>query len=916
VGKTKIFFVNEKADSDKSLTTILKNINCRINNSAVIINEAIDKAKLSNTDLIIWNVKHKNKNQLIKPLNKLHSQSGLPVILLTDSFDEKILASIESKHLFGWLTTPYNQRELKLTIEITLNKARINNFETNFNLLLKAARKINQIVNTADNGKKLANDICKTFVTTAGFNTAFIAFTDKSNKIVYTTQSGITNFHPIKSSLNGQKYPMWIKKTLSGQEILEIKNSGQIKHPLVKPGRISLNIRLESSGRIFGLISVVLKKREILSEEKSLLKSIASDIAFSLYNIEIKNKNKIIEENLAGSEAKYRMVIENAADIIFTTNEFGNFTFVNIAGLLNTGYSADELLKSNYMDLILPEYKDSVRNFYKKQSESKQTSAYIEYPFYTKEGKIKWYGQNSTLILENNIFKGFHCISRDITERKEIEFALQESEKKYWLLVESSPNAIIVHQNGKIVFVNDSCVKLAGIKSKSELINKQIMDFIHSDSQVLAKKSTYKNGAIGSSMFFEEFKLLRPDKKILEVEIARSSVIFNNKKCTQIVINDISERKRIEKELRKHQSEVTTLIDNLPGFAFLKDVNGKYIVANQKFCNAMGVTKEQLIGNTDYKFMRREKADNYFAQDVKVLKTGKMLSFYEEDLLIDNKYLTIGTRKVPIKDDNGNVFGLIGLGIDVTEQKEVEEAIKRYTKELEDLNANKDKFFSIISHDLRSPFQGLLGLSNALDEEYENLRHEEIRMFISSINSSAKNLYNLIDNLLQWSRAQKSNIEMNLKPVDLHDEIEYNISLLQNNADNKHIEIINKTEEGIFVYSDINIFDSTIQNLISNAIKFTKPNGKVVVSSTKKKLSVDLIVKDNGVGISKENLEKLFRIDKKLSTPGTEMEPGTGLGLLICKELIEMQGGTIKVRSKLNAGTEFTVSFQLYSEEI
>ena len=916
MGKTKIFVVNEKADFDKSLTTILKNINCRVINSAVIIEEAVAKVKLSNTDLIIWNVKYKNKNQLIKPLNKLHLQSGLPVILLTDSFDEKVLASIKSKQLFGWLTTPYSQRELKFTIEMALNKARVKDFKNNFNMLLKAERKINQIVNTADNDKKLAKDICKTFVTNAGFDTAFIALTDKSNKIVYTAQFGLKDIISIESSLEVKKWPIWIKKTLSGKEILEIKNRGRIKHPLVKPGKISLNIRLESSGRIFGLLSVVLKKREILSEEKSLFKSIASNIAFSLYNIEIKNKSIIIEEYLAGSEAKYRMVIENATDIIFTTNEFGNFTFVNFAGLLNTGYSEEELLKSNYMDLILPEYKDSVRNFYREQSEAKQTSAYIEYPFYTKKGEIKWYGQNSTLILENNNFKGFHCISRDITERKEIEFALQESEKKYWQLVKSSPNAIIVHQNGKIVFVNNSCLKLAGINSESELLNKQIMDYIHSDSQELAKKTLNKSGTIGASMFFEEFKLLRPDKKIIEVEIARSSVIFNNKNCTQIVINDISERKRIEEELRKHQSEVTTLIDNLPGFAFLKDVNGKYIVANQKFCNAMGVTKEQLIGNTDYEFMEPERAEIYYAQDVRVMKSGKKQSFYVEELYIDNKFLTIGTRKVPIKDENGNAFGLIGLGIDITEQKEVEEAIKRYTKELEDLNANKDKFFSIISHDLRSPFQGLLGLSNALDEEYDNLRNDEIRMFIRSINSSAKNLYNLIENLLQWSRAQKSNIEMNLKPVDLHDEIEYIISLLQNNADNKHIEIINKTAKGIFVHSDINIFDSTIQNLISNAIKFTKPNGKVVVSSIKKKLSVDLIVKDNGVGIPKENLEKLFRIDKKLSTPGTEMEPGTGLGLLICKELIEMQGGTIKVKSKLNAGTEFIVSFQLYSEEI
>ena len=483
------------------------------------------------------------------------------------------------------------------------------------------------------------------------------------------------------------------------------------------------------------------------------------------------------------------MVIENATDIIFTANQNGYFTFVNNAGLLNTGYRKDELLKLNYLDLILPEYKNNVKNYYREQSESKKTSAYIEYPFRTKTGKIKWYGQNSTLILENNIFKGFHCIARDI-----------------------------------------------------------------------------------------------------------------------------SERKQIEEELRKRQSEVTTLIDNLPGFAFLKDINGRYIIANRKFCNVMGVSKEQLLGKTDYDFLSKEQAEIYHSNDLKVINSGRMEYILEEKTLIDNKYLTIGTRKVPLKDEMGNVFGLIGLGFDITEQKEAEEAVKKYTKELEELNSNKDKFFSIISHDLRSPFQGLLGLSSALVNEYENLSDDEIHLFIDSINITAKNLYNLIENLLQWSRAQKSNIEMNLKKIELYDDIEYSISLLQNNAANKNIRIINNTVKGIFVNSDANILNSTIQNLISNAIKFTKSFGKVTISSVKRDKVVELIVKDNGVGIPEEDLDNLFRIEKRHTTPGTEKEMGTGLGLIICKELIEMQGGTIGVKSKLGEGTEFTVTLQQYLE--
>ena len=324
----------------------------------------------------------------------------------------------------------------------------------------------------------------------------------------------------------------------------------------------------------------------------------------------------------------------------------------------------------------------------------------------------------------------------------------------------------------------------------------------------------------------------------------------------------------------------------------------------------MGVTKNQLIGKTDFDFLPEEQAESYHTEDLRVIESGEMQYVLKENVLINNKYLTIGTRKVPLKDEKGTVFGLIGLGFDITEHKEAEEAIKKYTKELEELNANKDKLFSIISHDLRSPFQGLLGLSSAIVNEYDNLSHDEIQMFLESINNTAQNLYNLIENLLQWSRVQRSNIKMNLMKIELHDEIEYIISLIQNNAAKKNIQIINETAKGIIVNSDVNILNSTLQNLISNAVKFTNPDGKVIISAVKKGNVVELMVKDNGVGISEENLGKLFRIDIRHSTPGTEMESGTGLGLIICKELIEIQGGTISVKSKPGRGTEFIVTLQ------
>lgn len=781
----RILVVEEKSKFDESLTTTLEKLDFEVTASVSKIDEAFLLIKEIDVDVILINIGQNKKNQVDKALKYIWSQFKLPIILFTDTLNKKIHNSINGSEFLSYLTKPYNKRELQITIELALFKAQAEKCKTDIHSLLNAARKIDRIINVTDESKKLVKEICRSFVSTSGFQAAFIVLIEQSTNLFYATQSGLKNTKVITDLLKNNELPAWINKILLNEDIFEINNSDNLNFPFLKSNEQSLNIRLESAKKTFGFLSVIFKKRKVSSEEKAIFKTIAADIAFSLHSIEIKSKNKNIEEILARSEAKYRMVIENATDIIFTANQNGYFTFVNNAGLRNTGYRKDELLKLNYLDLILPEYKNKVQNYYKEQSESKKTSSYIEYPFLTKTGKTKWFGQNSTLILENNIFKGFHCIARDI-----------------------------------------------------------------------------------------------------------------------------SERKQIEEELRKRQSEVTTLIDNLPGFAFLKDINGRYIIANRKFCNVMGVSKKQLVGKTDYDFLSKERAEYYHLHDLKVINSGKMEYILEEKTLIDNKYITIGTRKVPLKDENGNVFGLIGLGFDITEQIDAEEAIKKYTKELEELNSNKDKFFSIISHDLRSPFQGLLGLSSALVNEYENLSEDEIHLFMDSINITAKNLYNLIENLLQWSRAQKSNIEMNLTKLELHDEIEYSISLLQNNATNKNIQIINDTDKGIFVNSDANILNSTLQNLISNAIKFTKPFGKVTISSVKKNNIVELIVKDTGVGISGEDLGNLFRIEQRHSTPGTEKEMGTGLGLIICKELIEIQGGTIGVKSKLGEGTEFTVSLQ------
>jgi len=253
---------------------------------------------------------------------------------------------------------------------------------------------------------------------------------------------------------------------------------------------------------------------------------------------------------------------------------------------------------------------------------------------------------------------------------------------------------------------------------------------------------------------------------------------------------------------------------------------------------------------------------------------------------------------------------------DITDRLKHEEEIQRISAELRELNASKDKFFSIIAHDLKSPFTGLLGYSEILNEDLESLTREQLKTYFNEIHSSAKSIYKLLNNLLEWSWISIGNQSFDPKKIDAAKLIREVINLLSSNAANKSIEIIFNVDDKLFINADETMIRSVVQNLLSNAIKFTPRNGHINISLTGTPDEVAIIVQDSGVGIREDEIANLFRLDKHSSTLGTEKEKGTGLGLLIAKELVEKNGGTISVQSKINDGTIFRILFPRLIENV
>lgn len=245
---------------------------------------------------------------------------------------------------------------------------------------------------------------------------------------------------------------------------------------------------------------------------------------------------------------------------------------------------------------------------------------------------------------------------------------------------------------------------------------------------------------------------------------------------------------------------------------------------------------------------------------------------------------------------------------EVTGRKESEEKLRHYADTLYEVNETRNKFFSILSHDLKSPFLGLLGVSKLLHEEYDSLTIEDIKCYNELQFAAIKNLYNLIENLLQWSGLQLGRSNFHPVRMNLKEQINNLIELLKINAHEKEIFITNTAAEDIYIKADKNMFNSIVQNLLSNAIKFTDKKGKIIIGGTPAEDFVRVSIDDTGIGIKQDDLQKLFNIDKHYSTRGTRNESGTGFGLILTKELVEKHGGKIWVESKPNKGTRFIFS--------
>jgi two-component system, sensor histidine kinase and response regulator len=487
-------------------------------------------------------------------------------------------------------------------------------------------------------------------------------------------------------------------------------------------------------------------------------------------------------------------------------------------------------------------------------------------------------------------------------ELKRTSDELTKSNKRFTDLFEHAPvGYLLLDNNFTILDANITATQLLQMdisylkgKSLTRLIHPQYQD----DFYFLRKRINESE-----QLQTTELKLITKsgDTIMVQLQCIKEPDSPNKENRIRLVLVDITERKKIEKKLRRFRAALDSTMDNV----LLLDYDSFRIIdANDSALKNTGMTLEELSGRKPYDLDPRFDDEKIIAfRSIYLNQTGKEhiteIRSYKNGEPID---LEVFLKTIFIDDEKI----IVVVARDITERKKNQVKLANYAREMEELNASKDRFLSIISHDLRGPFIGLKGYSQMLLEEFDLLSKDEIMDYLGKIHEASKDLYTLVDNLLKWSRLELGKIPYEPMSFNLLEELESLLKLHSSLASKKEITLENRIDRDLYPFADRLMLISVVQNLVGNALKFTRKNGRVVVQTHKEGNKIFFSVEDNGIGMTSETMKKLFTLDKGHTTRGTSGEKGTGFGLIITNEMIRKMGGELHIKSELGKGSVFT----------
>ncbi len=634
---------------------------------------------------------------------------------------------------------------------------------------------------------------------------------------------------------------------------------------------------------------------------------------------------KFAEESLKDSEIKLRTLIDSLPDaVIFKdakgrwleSNKF-NLQLFQLEGVDYKGRTDAELADFTpfYSDALLT-CQESDEIAWNNAKISK-TNEIIPKP----DGSFSIFDVTKIPIFDDdNERKGLVVLGRDITEQKEMEFSLRKSEHIYRTLINTSPDVItVINSIGKLIYISPLAAEMFGLKEPNEALGLSPFNFIAPSDVNKAKAMVMKINRTKQT-HKDEYLLVRKDGKTFYGEVSAALLQDENNKANGMIFitRDITERKKAEEALKKSEEQYRIISELISDYVYsgtLSKVGNTTINWTLGgFENLTGYTFEQVnLLPGGYPSIVYKK-DLLKIRDYVISELSQMRDVEVEYRLIhkSGKLTWIKDSIKPIRfDDDNQKLLILGAVKDITIAKEAEEALIETSQKLKELNEQKDRFFSIIAHDLKSPMSNFIGLSKMIVEQINEMDKDELEECTQNMLRSATNVFQLLENLLEWSKVQRNRCPFNPDIASLDYLINYQIDFAFAAYLNKNISLIADIKDNIFVKVDIQMFNTILRNLLSNALKFTPRGGNVKIIVEKIDDLAKISVQDSGIGISQENINKLFDIGHKVSRPGTENEHSSGLGLLLCKDFVQMNNGKIWVESTIGVGSTFNFTIPL-----
>jgi PAS domain S-box-containing protein len=609
----------------------------------------------------------------------------------------------------------------------------------------------------------------------------------------------------------------------------------------------------------------------------------------------------------------YKIMVENADNAISIHDL--NFKRIYSNDALNKlyGYNRDEYSKLPPFFNIAPEDIEKIKSKEIMNELLQNKKYHIKYRAQHKNGEWLYINSKAVLIEDHiNDERKILTITQDNTSFVRSEIKLKESEEKYRFLVEHSNDATYIFSNktSNFMYLSPNIEKITGYEVENFYNDSKFyLKILTSESRRYIEEINLQTTISKKLIPTLNFEIIDKNgkRKYIEQKVLPYKDANNNVIGSHGVFSDISEKRNIENALKESEERFRHLGTLLPQIIFECNVNAIIIFMNDEGLRQFQISKEDFIrGTKTFDLIDSE----YVDQAKEIFQERLAGKFGGIELKLKRKD---GTNFYGLSYSNSAILNgetiIRGIIVDITQNKINEAEKVELLNKLNLLNETKDKFFSIISHDLRDPFNSLLGLTELLIENFDEMDEIEKKDYLYHLHSTSKTTFNLLQNLLDWSKTQSGKIPIVKQKINLYEKVNEIVENTNISISKKNIRVNLEISSDLSVFADNNMLNSIISNLLNNAIKFSKKDSEINISAQYIDNKAEIHIADFGIGISQPVLDKIFNSEIFFSTRGTNNEKGSGLGLLLCKEFIEKNDGNIYIRSQPDYGT--TVIFTL-----